>query len=203
MAIMEQAIDKEFPLAPDLVYLNHAAVSPWPVRTARAIKRFADENVSQGSLNYPQWMNVEAELRQQCQQLINAPSADDIALLKNTSEALSVVAYGLQWQPGDNIVISDQEFPSNRIVWQSLQRYGVEVRTAHLDMKTRNSLCSSVAMRAPACLPSVPSNTPVAFVLIWSHSASFAVIMTSCSVSTPFSLSVQSAWMCRKSVRTL
>ena len=138
MAIMEQAIDKEFPLAPDLVYLNHAAVSPWPVRTARAIKRFADENVSQGSLNYPQWMNVEAELRQQCQQLINAPSADDIALLKNTSEALSVVAYGLQWQPGDNIVISDQEFPSNRIVWQSLQRYGVEVRTAHLDMQAEN-----------------------------------------------------------------
>ncbi len=62
--------------------------------------------------------------------LLNAPSSDDIALLKNTSEALSVVAYGLDWKKGDNIVSSNQEFPSNRIVWESLASKGVEFREA-------------------------------------------------------------------------
>jgi cysteine desulfurase/selenocysteine lyase len=138
MTISEQTIVGEFPLTEGLVYLNHAAVSPWPLRTSNAIKQFADENTAQGSLNYPRWLQIEAELRQQCRQLINAPSVEDIALLKNTSEALSVVAYGLNWRAGDNIVITDQEFPSNRIVWQSLQRYGVQVRVANLDMQAEN-----------------------------------------------------------------
>ncbi len=122
----------EFPLDAGLIYLNHAAVSPWPRRTAEAVQRFAEENMRQGARDYPRWMETETRLREQCRRLLNAPSADDIALLKNTSEALSVVAYGLPWQAGDNVVSSDQEFPSNRIVWQSLQDEGVETRLVDL-----------------------------------------------------------------------
>jgi selenocysteine lyase/cysteine desulfurase len=122
----------EFPLDPGLIYLNHAAVSPWPRRTAEAVKRFAEENLHQGGRDYPRWLETETRLREQCRSLLNAPSADDIALLKNTSEALSVVAHGLTWQAGDNVVISDQEFPSNRIVWQSLHEQGVETRRIDL-----------------------------------------------------------------------
>ena len=91
---------------------------------------FAEENVLTGPLHYPRWQAVEQTLREQLSKLINAPSADDIALLKNTSEGLSVIAYGLEWQQGDNIVISDQEFPSNRIVWASLEDQGVTLREA-------------------------------------------------------------------------
>jgi len=125
--------DTEFPLKDDICYLNHAAVSPWPRRTVEAVQRFAEENGYQGSLAYPQWMETEQRLRTQLQRLLNAPSSDDIALVKNTSEALSFVAYGLSWNTGDNIVSSDQEFPSNRIVWESLAPQGVELRQADLD----------------------------------------------------------------------
>jgi cysteine desulfurase / selenocysteine lyase len=122
----------EFPLDPGLIYLNHAAVSPWPRRTAEAVQRFAEENLHRGARDYPCWLETESQLRGQCRALVNAPSADDIALLKNTSEALSAVAHGLEWRAGDNVVISDQEFPSNRIVWQSLARQGVETRRVDL-----------------------------------------------------------------------
>jgi len=125
-------IRQEFPLAEKLIYLNHAAISPWPKRTADAVSSFADENMRQGSLNYPEWMKTERELRGRLQRLINAASTDDIALTKNTSEGLSLVACGLEWQPGDNIVATDQEFPSNRIVWESLQSQGVELRLADI-----------------------------------------------------------------------
>ena len=77
-------------------------------------------------------MSVESTLRQQLCNLINAPSPDDIGLLKNTSEALSVVAFGLEWAAGDNIVSTDQEFPSNRIVWEALRDRGVKLRQANL-----------------------------------------------------------------------
>lgn len=127
---MTLSISKAFDLDPDLIYLNHAAVAPWPVRTAQAVIDFARENRRFGSKNYLIWLKKERELRQQLQSLINAPSIDDIALVKNTSEALSFVASGLDWQDGDNIVSSNEEFPSNRLPWQSLKHLGVEFREA-------------------------------------------------------------------------
>ncbi len=122
----------EFPLSDELIYLNHAAVAPWPKRTSAAVIKFAEQNTRYGSHFYPDWLNKETELRTQLQALLNAPSADDIALVKNTSEALSFVAYGLTWQAGDNIVSSNEEFPSNRLPWQSLSNQGVEFRQADL-----------------------------------------------------------------------
>lgn len=129
-------IDDEFPLDPSIIYLNHAAVAPWPKRTADAVKQFADENGHVGAQHYPLWLKKEKTLRNQLKTLINANSVDDIALVKNTSEALSFVAYGLNWNPGDNIVSSNEEFPSNRIVWESLADQGVEFRQAQLSSGT-------------------------------------------------------------------
>lgn len=122
----------EFPLTDDLIYLNHAAVAPWPKRTSDAVIAFAAQNSRFGSHFYLDWLKKETELRRQFQTLLNAASADDIALVKNTSEALSFVASGLPWQVGDNIVSSNQEFPSNRLPWQSLADLGVEFREADL-----------------------------------------------------------------------
>lgn len=117
----------EFEQAPGLRYLNHAAVAPWPKRASQAVSRFASENVLLGARDYPDWMAMEQRLRERLMRLTNAPSTDDIALVKNTSEALSFVAFGIDWQAGDQIVISDEEFPSNRIVWEALADKGVSV----------------------------------------------------------------------------
>jgi selenocysteine lyase/cysteine desulfurase len=122
----------EFPLSGDLIYLNHAAVAPWPQRTSAAVIAFAEQNTRYGSRFYLDWLAKENELRKQLQTLLNAPSTEDIALVKNTSEALSFVAYGLTWETGDNIVSSNEEFPSNRLPWQSLANQGVEFRQADL-----------------------------------------------------------------------
>ncbi len=125
-------IAQEFPHQPGLIYLNHAAVGPWPLRSSLAVKAFADENAQRGAQHYPRWLTVEKHLKTHLKQLINAPSKEDIALVKNTSEGLSLLAYGVQWRRGDNIVTSNQEFPSNRIVWESLEQFGVELREADL-----------------------------------------------------------------------
>jgi cysteine desulfurase / selenocysteine lyase len=124
----------EFQLDPSLCHLNHAAVGPWPRRAVAAVARFAEENARQGSLGYPAWLEVEQRLRERLAGLIGAERAADIALAKNTSEALSVIAHGLPWMPGDSIVGIAQEFPSNRVVWESLADQGVAWRA--LDLKS-------------------------------------------------------------------
>ena len=120
-------LNDEFPQIDGLRYLNHAAVSPWPRRASDAVTRFAQQNITIGARDYPQWLAVETRLRNRLARLLNAPTPADIALVKNTSEALSFVAFGLEWKPGDQVVISDEEFPSNRVVWEALRPQGVEV----------------------------------------------------------------------------
>jgi selenocysteine lyase/cysteine desulfurase len=122
----------EFDLCDEILYLNHAAVAPWPRRTVEAVCRFAKKNGTRGAAGYPEWLRTEMRLRERLAELINAQSTADIALAKNTSEALSIIAYGLRWEPGDNIVGIAQEFPSNRIVWESLSDHGVEYRQLDL-----------------------------------------------------------------------
>jgi selenocysteine lyase/cysteine desulfurase len=123
----------EFDLDPTLCHLNHAAVGPWPRRAAEAVLRFSEENRRLGSLHYPRWLATERRLRERLASLVGAESATDIALAKNTSEALSIIAYGLTWQPGDEIVGIAQEFPSNRVVWESLASRGVVWKALDLD----------------------------------------------------------------------
>lgn len=155
---MAELLHPEFEQQRDLIYLNHAAVAPWPRRTAHAVQAFAQENVEHGPYYYAKWLEKLGLLREQGRQLLNARSTDEIALVKNTSEALSFVAYGINWSNGDNIVSSNEEFPSNRIPWQSLAEAGVEFREADLlsapspeetlfqlvDRKTRMLTISSV-----------------------------------------------------------
>ena len=133
--MIEEEIDKllaeEFPVRKNLIYLNHAAVAPLPLRSGEAVKAFVDEYVHFGTKNYQHWSQHADQLHADLAQFINA-SADEIALLKNTSEGISIVAMGFPWQPGDTVLSSDEEFPSNRIPWQALADRGVQFKEVTL-----------------------------------------------------------------------
>ncbi len=147
-----------FQLNENIVHLNHAAIAPWPIVTRDIVIDFARENTTIGSQNYDLWMKTEQQLKQKLKLLINARSSDEIAILKNTSEGLSLVAQGLNFKAGDNIVIPAEEFPSNKVVWLALESQGVNLRQVcvqdidnpeqalidAMDENTRLLSCSSV-----------------------------------------------------------
>ena len=118
----------EFPVLQQGLYANHAAIAPWPRVASDAVAAFARENAEIGAEKYNHWLLRETQLRRGLAGLINAVSPDDIALLKNTTEGICTVANGIDWRAGDNVVLPADEFPSNRLPWLALQRYGVEVR---------------------------------------------------------------------------
>ena len=119
---------REFPILEHGLYANHAAIAPWPRATANAVADFARENALIGPEKYSRWLLRETQLRRSLARLMNAGSANDIALLKNTTEGICTVANGIEWRHGDNLVIPCAEFPSNRLPWLALERRGVEVR---------------------------------------------------------------------------
>ena len=122
-----------FPVLEQGHYLNHAAIAPWPLPVAEAVQQFAEENLRRGPRDYPAWIRREQSLRRQLAELAGAVSPDDISLLKNTTEGISLVAWGLDWRAGDNLVLPRGEFSSNRLPWLAQASRGVEIR--EVDMR--------------------------------------------------------------------
>src|SRR5690349_17411486 len=116
----------QFPVRENLLYLNHAAVSPIPLVTAEAMKHLADDALHWGSLHYREWLDTYDAVRVAAAQLINATPAE-IALVKNTSEGIAIAAMGIDWKPGDRIVGFTEEFPANLYPWKRLEVKGVEI----------------------------------------------------------------------------
>ncbi|NKI19624.1 aminotransferase class V-fold PLP-dependent enzyme [Spongiibacter sp. KMU-166] len=156
-------LNREFELDRDIVYLNHAADAPWSIRAKNNAVAFAEEASRFGATYYDRWKEAEALLRRQFSQLINASTTNEIAILKNTSEGLSTVAYGLDWQPGDNVVIPNESFPSNRIVWESLASRGVATHKVSLrnsDVEPELSILNAIDQRTRLLsVSSVQNNT--------------------------------------------
>ena len=118
---------KEFPIAKNYIYLDHSGVAPMSLRVKSAIEMFVGESAEGGAFHYPKWAQQINGTRSACARLINA-GPDELAFVKSTSHGLSIVAEGLDWKPGDNVLIYEKEFPSNIYPWLNLKRKGVEVR---------------------------------------------------------------------------
>ncbi|HKR61868.1 MAG TPA: aminotransferase class V-fold PLP-dependent enzyme [Pyrinomonadaceae bacterium] len=125
---MNEQIRALFPITQTYNYLNHAAVSPPPAPTIAAVEsQLRDVSIS-GSLNYRQWIATKERTRQLIAGMMGA-RPEQVAFLRNTSDALSSVANGLSWKPGDNLVTFALEFPSNVYPWLRLRdTMGVEIR---------------------------------------------------------------------------
>ncbi len=129
----DEDIAAEFPSLERWTYVNHAAVSPWPSRTRRAVERFAAWNHQDGPANFKDWVANEQALRERVARLLNAASdGSDIALVPNTTEGVNLVARGLDWRTGDNLVTAAEEFPTNRMAWEALEATGVDLRIVDL-----------------------------------------------------------------------
>lgn len=129
----------EFPIVADTVFFNHAAISPLPLRAAKAGAAHLEERSLHASDNYGGWLNAVAETRALAAGLMRT-SPERIAFTGNTSWGLSLVASGLDWRAGDVVAVSWPDFPSVLFPWLNLRGRGVTVREiprrdGRLDMK--------------------------------------------------------------------
>lgn len=122
-----EKIRKAFPVTEHRLFMDHARVASLPRPVQAAIAAWAEEACEQGTAHYMEWMKELDNTRARFAKLINADT-EEVAFVKNTSEGLNIVANGIDWQEGDNVVIPDIEFPANVYPWLNLERRGVEVR---------------------------------------------------------------------------
>jgi cysteine desulfurase/selenocysteine lyase len=117
----------EFPVTKKFVYLDHAAVAPLSRRVKDTVNKFLTEATESAFFKYSHWMDRVEEIRGDCAGLVGS-ERDEIAFVKNTSHGISLVAGGLDWREGDNVIIFEKEFPSNIYPWLNLEGKGVKVK---------------------------------------------------------------------------
>lgn len=117
----------DLPYLRDITYVDAAAVSPVPRSVQVAADRYNELTVYNLRDVWQLSQSVFEQGRVLAARLIGA-RAEQIAYVQNTSHGLSQVALGLDWRPGDNLVVPALEFPSNNLCWLQLEAAGVEVR---------------------------------------------------------------------------
>lgn len=115
-----------FPVTARGVYLDHAGVAPLPSTAVDAITATAQAIAAGGSAGEDDRLAAIEVTRAKAAGLLGV-NVTDVAFVKNTTEGLGFVANGLDWHPGDRVVVPDGEFPSTIYPWLSLADHGVEV----------------------------------------------------------------------------
>lgn len=125
---MNEQLRSLFSHTGSVVYLNHAAVAPPPIKTVEAVAAQMRDVAEHGSLNYRRWVAVKERARRLAAEMLGA-RPEHVAFTRNTSDGLSTIANGLSWRAGENVVTFRREFPSNVYPWLRLREaFGVEVR---------------------------------------------------------------------------
>ena len=117
---------REFPVAAGRIFLAHAGVAPLCRAARDALVEAAVCAASEAQENEEVWRRIH-DARREAAALLGA-DATEIALLGPTSLGLNLVANGLPWSPGDEVVCYMDDYPANVYPWLRLRGRGVVVR---------------------------------------------------------------------------
>jgi isopenicillin-N epimerase len=125
-----QMVRRQYPLAEGLLYLNAANVCPASrLVLDRHLEYLRDFHSNPSFQNRDKYEGMRESLRGKVARMLRV-SADEIAITRNTSEGSNIIVKGVDLKPGDEVVITDHNHPSNNDSWRvRAQRDGFVVKS--------------------------------------------------------------------------
>lgn len=128
-------VQQAFTVSPNLINLNNGGVSPQPKTVQEAVEHY--NRFSNDAPSYYMWRildqgkeSVRAKLAE-----IAGCSPEEIAINRNTTEALANVIFGLQLKAGDEVVLTKQDYPNMINAWkQREKRDGIVLKWLNLEL---------------------------------------------------------------------
>src|SRR4030081_3212028 len=164
---------KQFVIPADEVYLNNGTVGSSPAPVLRAIFDGYNETEKMAETDpedYPIWGYASWNQFRDPLAVFVGCNRDEIALLRNATEANSYIANGVDLKPGDEVLMTDQEHPGGEHPWDlRAKRYGIVVKKIKLPRPVEN----------PAQVLNLFSDaiTPRTRVLFFSHISTFSGVV--------------------------
>ena len=184
------------PAFEDVRYLNTGASGPSPRRIVEAAQREIEAHEWGAASDpgpYPHAFGLYEDVRADVADFLGADPGE-IALTQSTSDGITRIAGGIEWEPGDAIVRTDLEHPAGVLPWKRLERRGCDVRVVpttdgRLD---REAYRDAVADATLVCLSALTWNygthLPVSELVSEAHDAGAYVLVDAVQVpgQTPF-----------------
>jgi selenocysteine lyase/cysteine desulfurase len=144
MPLTPQEMRALFPIATRYAYLDHAANAPLATPVVTTMEVYLGR-MTEEPFDLAHWERLYSQVRTRTAELLSV-GPESITFTKNTTAGLGLVAAGLDWESGDNIVGVHREFPSNIYPWMGLKRKGVELRLyqpeqGRIDVKALVRMC--------------------------------------------------------------
>lgn len=135
----------EFPVTQDRIFLAHAAISVLPTVVERAMHEF-NHRYATGDIDFTEVHLGGMDAAREIAAKVFGVSANEIALLGPTSLGLNLVANGLPWKNGDEVVCYQDDYPANVYPWQNLHQRGV--KTVYLEPDRAGEITPELVERA-------------------------------------------------------
>ena len=120
-----EEVREDIPLLQKVIYLDSAATTPKPRQVVKAMEEYFFEycaNVGRGAHSLAQKSTEEYEkTREKIAKFLNV-KPKEIIFTKNCTEAINIVASGLNWKENDKIIVSNIEHHSNFLPWQRIAK---------------------------------------------------------------------------------
>src|SRR4030081_3558751 len=115
-----------FPICDEHIHFNHAGVAPMSVRVRAAVEHVT-QVMSEEGFDLEDYTESLGQLRSSLGELVGVP-ADQVSITRGTAHGISLLARGLDWKEGDNVVGARLEYPANVLSWMATRDRGVEMR---------------------------------------------------------------------------
>ncbi len=124
-----QKARSNFMLADGLIYLDHASQGPLPNPSREAYDKYLNRWQNMKRRHGAELFESIENVRKNLAGLIGV-TPDRIGISSTTSFGLNIISAGYPWAAGDNVVVSDGDFPANIYPWVRLESSSVEIRFA-------------------------------------------------------------------------
>ena len=141
-------IRQEMPAATSRLYFNAGTFGPLMSSALQAIQERLQDEYIHGRLGMATWDAIRAihsNARSRVAYLLNADESE-IALTGNTGEGMNIISYGINWQPGDEVITTNHEhYNALGPLYQIRDRYGVTIRFADLGAVGERPVLKAIA----------------------------------------------------------
>ena len=135
-----QLVRQAYTVSPNVINLNNGGVSPHPKVVQEAVERY--NQLSNEAPSYYMWRVLDQgrePLRQRLAELAGC-SPEEVAINRNSSEALETIIFGLRLKAGDEVVLTRQDYPNMINAWKQREhRDGVVLKWINLDLPGMNA----------------------------------------------------------------
>lgn len=109
-----------------ITYLNHAATGAFSIRLLNEMNEYFRIRSEDKIDDYPGFVKITEETKELLASYMNTESCQ-LAFMDNTTNGLNLLAQGLHWNKGDEIILNDLEFPANVYPFMNLEKKGVKI----------------------------------------------------------------------------